>query len=121
METAYWILAGLLAVFYAYGGAVKVVRTQEQLQPMMAWAGTDVPMPVVRLIGVVELLGALGLVLPPMLDVAVELAIAAAVGLAVLQVLAWRVHWGRGERRDSIMNVVLVVLAAVAAWLATAF
>lgn len=119
MEIAYWIVAVLLAAFYAYGGALKVARTQERLQPMMGWAGTDVPMPVVRLVGTVEVLGAAGLVLPPLTGVAEWLAVAAASGLAVLQVLAMRVHLRRGEVRESGMNVVLVALAGVAAWLAT--
>jgi DoxX-like protein len=119
MEIAYWIVAALLAVVYVYGGALKIVRSQEQLQPMMAWAGTDVSMRVVRFIGVVEVLGALGLVLPPLVGVAVWLAVVAAVGLTVLQVLAMGVHLRRGEGAQSTMNVALIVLAGVAAWLAT--
>ncbi|MBZ5737152.1 DoxX family protein [Nocardioides mangrovi] len=120
MEIAYWIVAVLLAVFYLYAGAMKVVRSQEQLQPMMGWAGTDLPMPAVRFIGVVEVLGALGLVLPPLTGIAVGLAMAAAIGLTVLQVLALRVHLRRGEQRESSMNAVLALLAALAAWFATA-
>ena len=119
METAYWIIAAPLAALYAYAGLLKVLRSQEQLQPMMAWAGTDVPMPLVRFIGTVEVLGALGLVLPPLTGVAVRLAVAAALGLTVLQVLAMGVHLRRGEQKESVMNVALIVLAAAATWLAT--
>jgi hypothetical protein len=119
VEIAYWIVAGLLAVLYLYAGTLKVLRSQEQLQPMMGWAGTTVAMPVVRFIGVVEILGALGLVLPPLTGIAVGLAIAAAIGLTVLQVLAMIVHLRRGEARESTMNVVLIVAAGAAAWLAT--
>jgi len=120
MEIGYWIVAVLLAAFYAYAGGLKLVRSQGQLQPMMGWAGTDVPMRVVRLIGAVEVLGALGLVLPPLTGIAVGLAVAAAVGLVVLQVLAAGVHLRRGERSESGMNLALIVLAAVAAGLAVA-
>lgn len=119
MEIAYWIVAVLLATFYAYSGTLKAVRSQERLQPMMAWAGTDVPMPVVRFIGTAELLGAVGLVAPPLSGVAVPLALAAAVGLALLQLLAMGVHLRRGEARESGMNVALVLLAGAAAWLAS--
>jgi hypothetical protein len=45
MVVAYWIVAGLLAAFYLYSGGIKIARSQEQLAPMMAWAGTAVPMP----------------------------------------------------------------------------
>ena len=37
MELAYWITAGLLAVFYLYAGGKKIAQSQEQLQPMMGW------------------------------------------------------------------------------------
>ena len=119
MQITYWIIATLLAAFYVYGGLLKIVRSQEQLQPMMGWAGTDVPMRVVRFIGVVEVLGAVGLVLPPLTGVAVELALVAALGLTVLQVLAMGVHLRRGEQKESVMNVALIVLAGAATWLAT--
>jgi DoxX-like protein len=119
METAYWSIAAILGAFYAFAGSLKILRSQEQLQPMMGWAGTDVPMRVVRFIGTVEVLGAAGLVLPALTGVAVELAMLAAIGLVVLQVLAMRVHLRRGEGRESVMNLVLIVLAGLAAWLAT--
>jgi hypothetical protein len=121
LEIAYWIVAGVLAVVYLYSGAKKAVQSQEQLQPMMAWAGTSVPMPMVRLIGVIEIAGAVGLILPPLLDIAPVLALVAALGFVVLQVFATALHLSRGERKEIALNLTLIVLAAVAAWLATAF
>jgi hypothetical protein len=120
MVIAYWILAGLLGLFYLYAGGKKVAQSQEQLAPMMAWVDT-VPMPVVRLIGIVEILGVTGLVLPPATGIAPVLAIAAAAGFALLQVLATGLHIRRGEAKVIGLNAALIVLAALAAWLATAF
>ncbi|RYB94271.1 DoxX family protein [Nocardioides oleivorans] len=120
MDIAYWILAGLLAVFYLYAGGTKVVQSQEQLAPMMAWAGTTIPMAGVRAIGVLEVAGALGLVLPRLTGVAPGLAVAAAIGLTVLQVLALGFHASRGETKDLWLNAVLVVAGAAAVWLALA-
>ena len=91
MHIAYWIVAGLLAAVYAFGGAKKLVQSQQQLAPMMGWVDT-VPMRQVRLIGLVEVLGALGLILPPLTGVAPGLAVAAAIGLAVVQIGAFRLH-----------------------------
>ncbi|MDH6569710.1 hypothetical protein M2160_004731 [Streptomyces sp. SAI-117] len=120
MGVAYWIVAGLLGAFYLYAGGKKIVQSRERLAPMMGWVDT-VPMPVVRAIGVVEVLGAAGLVLPPATGIAPVLAILAAVGFVVLQLLAAGLHLSRGEVRETGLNFVLVLLAAVAAWLATAF
>jgi hypothetical protein len=116
----YWIVAGLLGVFYLYAGGRKLVQTREQLAPMMGWVDT-VAMPVVRLIGFVEILGVLGLVLPPLTWVAPALAVAAAVGFVILQVLATGLHVSRGEAKLIGLNIVLILLAAAAAWLATTF
>ncbi|MEU1470896.1 DoxX family protein [Streptomyces sp. NPDC005761] len=118
MEIAYWIVAGLLAAFYLYAGGKKVAQRQEQLAPMMGWVDT-VPMWLVRVIGIVEILGAAGLVLPPLTGIATVLATVAALGLLVLQVLAAVLHLSRSEVRETGLNGALIVLAAVAAWLAT--
>jgi DoxX-like family len=117
MQVAYWVVAGLLALFYLYSGGLKLVRSKEQLAPMMGWVDT-VPMGLVRLIGAVELLGVAGLILPPALGIAPGLAVWAALGFVVLQVLATALHLSRGEVKQTALNVVLIVLAGVAAWLA---
>lgn len=117
MTVAYWITAGVLAAFYLYGGGIKIVQSREQLLPMMAWVD-DTPMPRVRAIGAVEVLGAIGLILPPLTGIVPSLALAAAIGFVVLQVLAIRVHLARGDKMIAL-NVALIALAGATVWLAT--
>jgi hypothetical protein len=119
MHVAYWVVAGLLAVFYLYSGGLKALRTREQLLPMMAWVDRT-PMPLVRVIGVLEVLGAIGLILPPLTGIAPGLALAAAIGLVLVQIGGIVVHVSRGEARVIGLNIALLVLAAVAAGLAAA-
>ncbi|GAB2826103.1 DoxX family protein [Actinoallomurus bryophytorum] len=118
MHVAYWIVAALLALFYVYAGGKKLLQDRERLRPMMGWVDS-VPLPLVRLIGALEVLGALGLLLPPLTGIAVWLAVAAAVGLALVQVGGMTLHLARGEVREIGLNIVLLVLAAVAVWLGT--
>ncbi|NEE04670.1 DoxX family protein [Phytoactinopolyspora halotolerans] len=120
MEIGYWIVAALLGAFFLYAGGKKVIQSQEQLAPMMAWVDT-IPMWLVRCIGAVEVLGVLGLILPPLTGIAPALAVVAAIGFVVLQVLATTLHLYRGEVRETGLNVTLIAVAAVAAWLATAW
>ena len=120
MIVAYWIVAALLAIFYLYAGGKKIVQSKQQLAPMMGWVDT-VPMPAVRAIGVLEVLGAVGLVLPPLFGVAPWLAVAAASGLVAVQVGGIAMHLSRGEARLIGLNVVLLVLAGAAVLLAPAF
>ncbi|MER7770563.1 DoxX family protein [Kitasatospora sp. NPDC096140] len=117
MNLAYWIVAGLLALFYLYAGTLKVIRSRDDLRPMMAWVDR-MPLPAVRALGTVEILGAAGLILPPLTGIAVPLAPAAAIGFVLLQAGAIAVHL-TGEDRRIALNAVLTVTAAVTGWLAT--
>jgi len=118
MHVAYWIVAALLALLYLYAGGKKLLQNQEQLRPMMAWVDRA-PMPLVKAIGGLEVLGALGLVLPPLTGIAVGLAFAAAIGLALVQVGALALHLSRGEARLVGFNLGVLAAAAVTAWLGT--
>jgi uncharacterized membrane protein len=118
MRTAYWIIAALLAVLYAYSGTLKITRSKDQLRPMMAWVDA-MPLRLVRTIGALEVLGALGLILPPLTGIAPGLAFAAAIGFALLQVGALSLHLSRREVKVIGLNVALLALAVVAVWLAT--
>ncbi|MGP3770158.1 DoxX family protein [Streptomyces sp. SDT5-1] len=117
MNIAYWIVAGLLALFYVYSGTLKVSRSRDRLRPMMAWVDR-VPLPVLRALGAVEVLGAAGLILPPLTGIAPVLAPAAAVGFVLLQAGAIAVHLTGDDRRITL-NIGLAAAAAVTVWLAT--
>ena len=119
MNIAYWIAASLLALFYLYSGGVKLVRSRNRLRPMMAWVDS-MPMSAVRVIGLVEVLGAIGLLLPPLSGIAPWLALAASTGFVILQIGATAVHVRIGDRQIAL-NIALILIAAVTAWLTTAW
>ncbi|WP_033216063.1 DoxX family protein [Kitasatospora phosalacinea] len=116
MRIAYWIVAGPLALFYLYAGALKALRSPDRLRPMMAWVDR-VPLPALRALGGLELLGAAGLLLPTAL--VAWPAPAAATGLLLLQVGAVPVHLTGGDRRIGL-NLALLTAAAAALWLSLA-
>ncbi|MFE7112750.1 DoxX family protein [Streptomyces sp. NPDC057575] len=116
MNIAYWTVAGLLALFYFYAGTLKMIRSRDQLRPMMAWVDR-MPLPGLRALGTAEILGATGLVLPPLTGIAPLLAPAAAIGFVLLQTGAIVVHL-TGEDRRIALNVGLTAIAAMTIWLA---
>ncbi len=116
MDLALWIIAGLLAVAFLASGVMKLTRTREQLAASgMGWA-TDFGPGAVKAIGALEVLAAIGLILPALLDIAPVLVPLAAVGLILIMIGAAVVHARRKETPLIAVNVVLLVLAAVVAW-----
>ena len=115
MVIALWIVQILLAVAFAFFGYPKVFQPIEALAAMLPWA-TEVPALLVRFIGVAEIAGALGLVLPGLTKVQPKLMGWAAVGLCLLMIFAAIFHTTRGEFGNIAFNVVLFVLAAFVAW-----
>lgn len=117
MLIVYWIIAGLLALLYLYAGGQKLAKSPQKLVDSgMGWAG-DFPAWAVKLIGLLEVLGAIGLILPPLTGILPVLAPWAAVGLALVQIGATITHLVRGESKVVPMNLVLLLLAAAAAWI----
>ncbi|HVV11295.1 DoxX family protein [Amycolatopsis sp.] len=113
MNIALWIVQGLLALVYLAAGGLKVVRARERLVATgsLDWM-KDTSDAGVKAVGVVEILGALGVILPWLTRIAPILTPVAAAGLVVVQIGALRVHLARAERRPLPANVLLLVLAA---------
>lgn len=115
MNVLAWILAGLLAALYLFAGMTKLLQPKEKLaESNMAWV-EDFDGSQVKAIGAVEVLGAIGLVLPWALDIAPVLTPIAAVGFVLLQAGAIRTHLRRGEKQMLPLNGALLLLAAVVA------
>jgi uncharacterized membrane protein YphA (DoxX/SURF4 family) len=113
MLIAFWIVAGLLALVFLAAGLMKVARPKEVLATSgLAWVEDFTTGPV-KLIGAAEVLGALGLILPPLLNLAPVLSPIAAIALAVLMIAAVVVHLRRKEQ--FLPPLVLAILSVVAA------
>jgi hypothetical protein len=116
MNVALWIVAGLVAVAFLGAGLMKITGKREQMLERMAWVADYSPSQV-KLIGVVEVLGAIGLILPAVTGIAPILVPIAATGLVITSVLAAIMHIRRGDGFGSAVPVlVLGLLAAFVAW-----
>jgi uncharacterized membrane protein YphA (DoxX/SURF4 family) len=107
-----WVVQLLLAAAFLGAGGMKLSQPKEKLaQNNMAWV-EDFSRGTVRLIGTLEVLGALGLVLPALTGVLPWLTPLAAVGLALTMVGAILTHLNRKENTMIAAPAVLLVLAA---------
>ncbi|HLZ63199.1 MAG TPA: DoxX family protein [Ktedonosporobacter sp.] len=110
MNIVLWVIQGLLALIFLMAGFMKTFMPLTTLQKNMAWVA-DVPAPFVRFIGVAELLGAIGLILPAAIGIASWLTIVAAIGLMVAMISAAIFHISRREYPNTVPSVVLLLLA----------
>jgi uncharacterized membrane protein len=115
MNIVLWIVQSILAGMFVMAGIMKSTQPKEKLAEKLPWVNDFSPA-TVRFIGVVELLGGLGLILPAATGIAPILTPLAATGLAVIMVLAAIVHVRRKEPSGVAFNVVLFALAAFVAW-----
>ena len=94
---------------------MKLFQPVEQLSAMWPWTG-DIPLLWVKLSGIVDLLGALGVVLPTLLRIKPQLTDVAAIGVVLLMICASIFHISRGEAAQIGFNVFLALIAAFVAW-----
>lgn len=116
MDITLWIIAGLLAVLFLASGAMKLARSNEQLAASGMGFAEDFSKGAVNAIGVLEILAAIGLILPAVLDIAPVFVPLAAVGLVLLMVGAIITHLRRRELPAIGVNVIFLAMAGLVAW-----
>ncbi|WP_406729643.1 DoxX family protein [Streptomyces sp. GD-15H] len=118
MNLALWITAGLLAAV-CLAGSAKMFVPKEKMAGMGGTATQwveDFSPGALKAIGALELLAAVGLVLPAVLDVAPVLVPLAATGLVLLFVGAVTTRLRRGERMTITGDLIYLALAVFVAW-----
>jgi hypothetical protein len=106
-----WIVQGLLALLFLFAGGMKLVLPLEQLRG-------PVPLPglFLRFIGVAEVLGAIGLILPGLLSVRVGLTPMAAAGLVIIMIGATGITLASGAVAPAAVPLLVGLLAALVAY-----
>lgn len=113
MKIVLWMLQILLAIAFAGHGWIMLVPPADVVEAMNASMA-----PWLRIfIGIVEILGAAGLILPGLTRIQPHLTAWAATGLAIIVALATPLHLMRGEYSSAIMTAVLFVLCACVAYM----
>ena len=114
MNLVFWGIQIVLAVAFGAAGVMKLTRSKAQLEanPHMGWM-RDVPEQQIKLLGTLEILGAIGLIVPAATGIAPDLTAAAAASLAAMMGGAAATHMFR--RESGTAPAVLAVLAIIVA------
>jgi uncharacterized membrane protein YphA (DoxX/SURF4 family) len=115
MNLALWIVTGLLSVTFLICGGGKLIMPKEKYAAKAKWA-EDFSAGSVKAIGVLEVLAAVGLVLPAALGIAPVLVPLAALGLAIIMVGAVFVRIRRHEVAYMVADLVFLALAGFVVW-----
>jgi hypothetical protein len=112
MNIALWIAQGLLAAMYLAVGSMKMFQPAKVREnPRMTWAHGQ-PDAYIRFVGTMEVLGALGLILPLVTGILLWLTVLAAIGLTLIQLLAiFKEHLPKKEYEVIPLNLLLLALS----------
>lgn len=114
MNIALWIVQALLGAMFTMAGIMKATQPKEKLAEKMPWVN-DYSATQVKLIGLSQILGGIGIILPWWTGIAPFLSVIAALGLALVMVFAAIYHLGKGEYKEIGVNVFLLALAVFVA------
>lgn len=111
MNYALWIVQGLLALLFLFAGGMKLVLPIEEMTKDIAMPGAFL-----RFIGVAEVLGGLGLILPGLSGIRPQLTPLAAVGLAIIMIGATVISFATGGFATALIPLVVGVLLVFVAY-----
>jgi uncharacterized membrane protein YphA (DoxX/SURF4 family) len=115
MNTVTWIIQRLLAAFFAMPAFTKLTSSQEKLieKKMLDPAASHLP---VRGVGLLELLGVFGIILPQLTGILPVLTPVAAVGFALIMLVAFIIHLKRKEYKILPLLAIVFALSLIAAY-----
>ena len=110
-----WFAQVIVSAVFCLAGYVKLATPIPELSMMMPWVGDAAP-GFVRFVGLVDLAGGIGILLPALTGIQPGLTVLAAIGCVLLQVCAFGLHAWRGEFSVLPLNLMLLSLSAFVAW-----
>src|ERR1700738_2226548 len=116
MNIVLWIIQVLLALLFLFAGGTKLVISIEAMRAMGSPNQILLPGLLIRFIGVCEVLGALGLILPGLLRIKPGLTPVAAAGLVIIMIGATVITVAGGEVAPALFPLVVGILAAFVAY-----
>lgn len=115
LQIGIWTAQVLIFASFTLFGCMKLAMPVDQLAAMWVWPG-EVPTWILRLLGVIDIAGGLGVLLPALTRIQPHLTVVAGFGCVILQISAIIFHLSRGEAPAVPLNFILLALAAIILW-----
>jgi uncharacterized membrane protein YphA (DoxX/SURF4 family) len=115
LQIGLWIAQVLIFAAFVLFGCMKLFMPIEKLAAMWVWPGA-VPPWFLHLMGLIDIAGGLGILLPALTRIKPRLGVLAAACCVLLQICAIAFHTSRGEAQALPLNVILLALTAFILW-----
>lgn len=109
MNTMLWSLQFIAALIFMYSGINKSIFSEQKLVAKGQTGVEGLPLPLIRFIGISEIFGAVGLIVPWWTNILPVLTPIAAICFAVMMILAARIHYKRKEYKNVLTNAIIFV------------
>lgn len=117
MNTILWIFQMLLGITFSYSGLMKSTQNRERLVSIGQTGVDGLSYPLIRFIGIAEIIGAIGIILPISVNVLPILTPVTSVCFAVIMILAAPIHYKRREFKCVFLNISLFVISVFVAYM----
>lgn len=116
MNSILWILQFLIAGIFMFSGINKSIFSEQKLIAKGQTGVVGLPLPLIRFIGVSEILGAIGIILPLWLNILPILTTISAICFAIIMIPAAIIHYRLGEPKNIFTNCVIFLLCIFIAY-----
>jgi uncharacterized membrane protein YphA (DoxX/SURF4 family) len=116
MNTILWILQLIIAAAFLYSGIQKSIFSEQKLVASGQTGVEGLPLPLIRFIGVSEILGTIGIIFPLLLNILPILTTISAICFAIIMIPASIIHYKRREYKNVFNNCVLFLICVFIAY-----
>jgi uncharacterized membrane protein YphA (DoxX/SURF4 family) len=116
MNTAIWICQLFLAIIFLYSGVAKSTQSERWLVAHKQTGVEGLAITFIRFIGISEILGSIGILVPSFTGIMPILTPVTAVCFAVIMVFAARIHYRRNEMQSVALNIFILCMSLFVAF-----
>lgn len=116
MNTILWICQSFLALVFLYSGISKSTQSERWLVAHHQTGVEGLPVPFIRFIGVAEIFGVAGIIIPQLTGIMPILTPITALCFAFIMINAARIHYRRNEMRSVVLNLAILCVSLLVAF-----
>lgn len=112
MNTFLWVLQSLVAVAFFVLGLLKLIYNEDELVAKGLTGLKRISLPLILFIGVSEVMGAIGIIIPMLLDILPVLTVVSAIGFAIIMIVAAFISYKNHDYNKMVPIAIIFLICA---------